>query len=372
MNLRKVIIAPDSFKGVLSAKSVADIIGDEIAAMFSDCLIVKMPIADGGEGSLETIMSSVGGDIFIADVLSPDDRVISASYGITGDMTAVIEMAQSSGLTAQDGLHPLTASTYGFGQLISCALDRGARDFVLCIGGSATTDGGCGMASALGVVFTDLSGDAFTPRGGSLCNIAKIDVSCIDPRVRESTFTVMCDVENPLYGVTGAAHVYGPQKGASPDDVALLDSGLRHLGDMMLDLYAKDFASIPGAGAAGGLGAGGMASLGARLVKGSEAILDLCGFEGHLEGADLVITGEGQLDSQSFDGKVLSGILRASGSVPVCSICGICSCDAALLRSNNLLVFEASEGVTAQESMSFPEKYLRLAAKRAIDAILAK
>ena len=369
MKLRKIIIAPDSFKGTLSAKTVADIVADEAVKALPGCTIVKIPIADGGEGSLETIMSCARGRIFQAQVLSPDDRVITASYGIMDDSTAILEMAQSSGLTKQTWLHPLTSSTYGFGQLISAALDRGARSFVLCIGGSATTDGGCGMAAALGVEFTDAGGARFIPCGGTLRSIAVIDMSGLDPRVRESAFTVMCDVSNPLYGTDGAAYVYGPQKGAGAEDIRLLDRGLRNFAKMLRAHFgaSADFAGFDGAGAAGGLGAGSMAFLGASLVSGSEAILELCGFKDHVADADLVITGEGRLDAQSFSGKALSGILRASTGVPVCSICGTSSCTAELLERHGLKVFQACEGVSAEESMNEPEKHLRLAAKRALE-----
>ena len=367
MELHKVIIAPDSFKGVLSAKAVADIIADGVAASFPGCVIEKMPIADGGEGSLETILSSTGGNVYETQVKAPDDRIITASFGVTSGSVAVVEMAQSSGLTKQAGLHPLSSSTYGFGQLISAALDKSARRFVLCIGGSATTDGGCGMAAALGAQFFSSGGDVFIPGGGALRDIAHISTEGLDTRVRESEFTVMCDVNNPLFGPNGAAHVYGPQKGAGPADVALLDDGLRHLGAVMLELFGRDYADVPGAGAAGGLGAGCMAFLGAKLVSGSDAILDVCGFSERLCGADLVITGEGRLDEQSFSGKALSGILKAAGKIPVCSICGVCTYAAAQKSSRSLKVFEASESISPEESMKNPEKYLRLAVSRAMD-----
>ena len=233
MILSKVIIAPDSFKGVLTSKEVTDIIADEVSAVFPDCGIVKMPIADGGEGSVDTILSSIGGKTYEATVLSPDDREISAFYGIASNTAAILEMAQSSGITKQNGLHPMTATTYGFGQLILAALDRGAKEFMLGIGGSASTDGGCGMASALGIRFLDESGKSFVPSGETLEKIARIDVDGIDKRVAESKFTVMCDVDNPLYGVNGAAYVYSPQKGATPEQVRILDDGLRHYGRIL-------------------------------------------------------------------------------------------------------------------------------------------
>ena len=364
--MKKIIVAPDSFKGSLSAKQVADIIADEIAASYPDCTIVKIPIADGGEGSVEAIIAAVGGRIEEAQVLSPDERQIPASFGVTGNGQAVLEMAQSSGLTRQIGLHPMTASTYGFGQLILRSLDLGLRDFFLCLGGSATTDGGCGMAAALGVEFLDNSGKSFVPNGATLKDIAHMDISGIDKRVQASSFTVLCDVDNPLFGSNGAAYVYGPQKGADPTQVHTLDLGLRHLSSIALKVLGNDYAHIPGDGAAGGLGFGCMAFLQAHQVSGINAILELSSFKKHLPGADLIITGEGKLDSQSFSGKALSGILQSAGPVPVISICGVCNAEESLLRSHNLIVFETSEGVSAKESLNNPEKYLRLAIKRAM------
>lgn len=366
MKISKVIIAPDSFKGVLPAEQVADVIAEEVCAAFPGCTVIKIPIADGGEGSIDVILAAVGGEKIEAQVLSPDDRLITAVFGVSPDATAIIEMAQSSGLSRQEGLHPMTSGTYGFGQLILAALDHGARDFVLCIGGSATTDGGCGMASALGVLFLDSHGGSFVPCGGTLGEIARIDLSRIDKRIRECRFSVMCDVDNPLFGKDGAAHVYAPQKGADHGQVLILDRGLRHLGTLLRECFGMDLAGIPGAGAAGGLGAGCMAFLNAKLVSGSEAMLSLCGFESHLVGADLIITGEGKLDMQSFNGKVLSGILSHAAGIPVCSICGVCECDVDSLTVRHVDVFEASEGVSVEESMGYPVKYLRAAARKAM------
>ena len=364
MNLTKVIIAPDSFKGALTAREATDIIADEVKLAFPGCEVIKMPIADGGEGSVDAILSAIGGVITDAAVLSPDNRMINARFGIAHSGAAIIEMAQSSGITRQVGLHPMTSNTYGFGQMISKALST--RSFTLCIGGSATTDGGCGMAAALGVKFFNRQGDSFIPCGETLRFIERIDMSGIDKRITESIFTVMCDVDNPLYGEHGAAYIYGPQKGADPEQVKILDEGLRHYGNVLKKHFGKNFSEIPGAGAAGGLGAGCMAFLGADLKSGIDAILELYSFRSQLQGADLVITGEGKLDSQSFQGKVLSGIIRESGNVPIVVICGACECDTVLLKEKGITVFEASEGITVEESMDKPEKYLRLAAKKAM------
>ena len=371
MTLKKVIIAPDSFKGSLSAKQVTDIIAQEMKTAFPDCTIIKMPIADGGEGSVETIISTLGGTIHRAQVLSPDNRLISASFGITPNKIAVLEMAQSSGITKQLNLNPMTSNTYGFGQLISSALDLGAIEFMLCIGGSATTDGGTGMAAALGVRFLDENENSFIPTGGTLSNIKQIDISGIDNRIAESRFTVMCDVCNPLYGAAGAAFVYAPQKGATPEQVQVLDAGLRSLSTILQDIKLEitDLANIPGAGAAGGLGAGCIAFLSATLKSGIELILELCQFEKHINDTNLIITGEGKLDSQSFSGKVLSGIKRKSADVPIISICGICDYDKEELKANNVKAYEISKGIPIEQSLSNPEKYIRVATKKALSEL---
>jgi glycerate kinase len=370
----KIIVAPDSFKGTLTAVQVADIITAEVLAHFPDCQVVKMPLADGGEGSIETILaagtagtvgsSGTGGTIHTTEVLSPDSRKITANFGIMDSGRAVLEVAQSSGITKQNGLHPMTSNTYGFGQMILAALDLGLRDFILCIGGSATTDGGCGMAAALGVKFFDATGKSFIPSGGTLCDIARIDTNGMEERVHTSTFTVMCDVDNPLFGLRGAAQVFGPQKGADASQVLDLDTGLQHLNNIWIETFGTDCSQVPGAGAAGGLGAGSIVFLGAKLESGIDAILDLHAFQEQLTDADLIITGEGKLDSQSLSGKVLSGILRRAGAVPVISICGVCDCDADLLQSHGLVVYQTSEGISASESMQEPEKYLKLTAAK--------
>ena len=367
--MNKVIVAPDSFKGSLSARQVADLIVAEVVAHFPGCTVVNMPLADGGEGSVEAIISAVGGRIVMAEVLSPDDRTITAGFGVTPANQAVLEVAASSGITRQSDLHPITSSTFGFGQLIRRALDLGLRDFFLCLGGSATTDAGCGMAAALGARFLDAAGVSFLPCGATLQQVSSVDLSGIDRRVRDSKFTVMSDVENPLYGAHGAASVYSPQKGASPAQVATLDRGLRHIAEVFRNMSGIDYSPIAGAGAAGGLGFGCKVILDACLESGIDAILKLCHFKEALEGADLIITGEGQLDDQSFSGKALSGILRAAGNTPVISICGTCVAPESQLRAHNLRVFETGADISAAESMRRPAKYLGRATAKALEAL---
>ena len=372
MDLNKVIIVPDSFKGALTAFQAADIIASAVFEAFPECEIIKMPIADGGEGSIDAVISAIGGEYYNVKVQSPDFKEIEARYGVARDGTAVLEMAQSSGITRQAGLNPMTSNTYGFGQMIAAALNFNPSDFILCIGGSATTDGGCGMAAALGVRFLDNNGNSFVPCGETLCDITRIDMSGIDKRVANIGYTVMCDVDSPLFGETGAAYVFGPQKGASPQQVRILDDGLRHYGEILKEHFGRTFCDIPGAGAAGGLGAGCMAFLGAQLKSGIDTLLDLYKFNERRIGADLIITGEGKLDSQSFQGKVLSGILREAGDVPVWSVCGVSDCDESFLKEKGVEVFQASEGISPEESLREPAMYLKIAAKRAMEKIIIK
>ena len=372
MNIKKLIIAPDSFKGSMSSSEVADIIEQEALRVFPECEIKKLPIADGGEGSLDAIVFLTGGEKRSTTVISPDGSEIAAKYLITDDGRAILELAESSGFARQQGLHPMTSSTYGFGQLILDALNFGAKSFTLCIGGSATTDGGCGMAAALGVRFLDKGGKSFCPCGETLKDIAEIDLSKIDERIRECTFTVMCDVENPLFGENGAAYRYAPQKGANEEQTRVLDEGLRLLGGLLDKLLNKNVSHIVGGGAAGGLGAGCVAFLDAKLTSGIEAMLNLCDFNALVKDADAIITGEGKLDEQSLMGKVLSGIIKASNGLQIISICGVNKCDKEALLKSNIVAFETSEGITAQESLSRPTYYLQKASSRAVSYLKNK
>jgi len=368
--MKKVLIAPDSFKGTLSTTQAADIIAAAVTERYPDCIIEKLPMADGGEGSVEAVIAAVDGRPEYVQVQSPDDKSITAHFGVTTDNTAVLEVAQSTGITRQVGLHPMTSNTYGFGQLIIRALELGLRNFFLCIGGSASTDAGCGMVAALGVQFLDSAEQPFVPSGATLHKIAGIDASGIDSRVRDSTFTVMCDVDNPLYGENGAAYVYGPQKGASVVEVRVLDQGLRHVGKICKQAFGVDYAGVPGTGAAGGLGFGCMTMLKANLVSGIDAILDLCDFKNRLIGADLIITGEGRLDNQSFSGKALSGILRNAEGVPVISICGVNAAGEDMLNKHDLAVFEISKDNSVEEGMRNPEDCLKRGTRKALEAIV--
>lgn len=323
----KIIIAMDSFKGSLSSMDVVNSVAKGIRKVLPEAELVTLPIADGGEGTVDTFLSAMGGRKYQVSVSDPIGRTTAATYCVLPDGTAVIEMAQASGLTLlkEDELDPLRTSTYGTGELISHALDQGCRRFIVGIGGSATNDGGAGMAQALGVQLFDRQGNILPPGGAALAYLDKIDCSKKDSRLSESTFMVACDVTNPLCGPQGAAAVYGPQKGANKEDIAILDDALMHYAHILNTQLGIDIALRPGAGAAGGLGAGLMAFCGAKVAPGIQTILDAVKFESLLENADLVITGEGRIDAQSFCGKVPFGVAKrtkAVKNIPVIAVVG--------------------------------------------------
>ena len=376
--MKKYVLVPDSFKGTLSSRRVCEIIKEELLAVQPDAQVTMLPVADGGEGTVDAFLSAMEGagaktERRLCRVVGPFGQETEAFWGLVRqkkaadavaekgtrgkneeELTAVVEMAVCAGLPLARELgepNPENTTTYGVGQLIRCALDAGCRKLVVGLGGSATNDGGCGMAAALGVRFLDAAGMEFVPTGGTLNRIAEIDCSRLDPRLAETELVAMCDVENPLCGPNGAAAIFGPQKGADMEMVKRLDAGLTHLaavaqkavGRAKADAAASersaaakekaafersaaakekaasersaaagaaplDLALLPGAGAAGGMGFGLCAFLGARLEPGIEVVLDLTGFDKLAAGADYIFTGEGSLDSQSLQGKVVSGV----------------------------------------------------------------
>jgi glycerate kinase len=311
----RILIAPDSFKNALSALEVARSLKTGLLKVFPDAEIQLLPMADGGEGTVEALIDATGGQIISTRVHDPLMRPIESSFGITGDgVTAVIEMASASGiqLITPDERDPWITSTFGTGELIHAALDRGCRDIILGIGGSATNDCGMGMAMALGVAFLDQAGKPVDHGGGVLGEVAAIDLSGLDERIRDTRVTVACDVTNPLTGPDGAAHVYAPQKGADPEMVRKLDSNLKKFAVLISQQLGKDVEKIPGAGAAGGLGAGLIAFLDGELVEGISAIAAKTGLETAVAGADLVITGEGRIDSQTQYGKTPFGVAQVA------------------------------------------------------------
>lgn len=308
--MQNFILVPDSFKGTLSAIEVCNIMKLSIKNLYKDANIISVPVADGGEGTVDAFLYALGGEkksIWVSDAFN--EQKILAHYAMLKDDIAVIEMAACAGLPlVKNRLEPDKTTTFGVGELIIDAVNSGAKKIILGLGGSATNDGGCGMASALGVKFKDEQDQEFIPTGGTLSQIYKIDMNNIYSKIKDVEFISMCDVDNPLCGRLGASAVFAPQKGADEDMVKLLDEGLAHLAKIIkrdLHIEVKD---IKGAGAAGGLGAGSIAFLQSKLTKGIDVILDTIKFDELVSKADIVFTGEGKFDSQSLHGKVVMGV----------------------------------------------------------------
>lgn len=324
--MEKILLVPDSFKGTLSSRQVCQVMAGQLRRFFPQAQVKSIPVADGGEGSVEAFLAAAGGERRTRTVTGPFGEPVEAFYGILGDgRTAVIEMAACAGLPLAEGrLNPERATTYGVGELLLAAKEAGCTKAILGLGGSCTNDGGAGAAAALGAKFTRADGAAFVPSGGTLGEIAALDVSPVAQALQGMELTAMCDIDNPLYGEAGAAAVFAPQKGADAAMVARLDAGLRHLGQVSARCLGRDFSHLPGAGAAGGLGFGMAAFCGAQLRMGIDAVLDAVGFDSLLPGTDVVFTGEGKIDSQSARGKVVSGVAvrcRKAG-VPVVAVVG--------------------------------------------------
>lgn len=321
--MKKVVIAPDSFKGTLSSLQVCEIVSELIKKNYPDAEVKSIPVADGGEGTAEALVQSLGGRKVFSVVKSPLSRNIEAYYLDVDGETAVIETALASGLTIEKENDALLASCFGTGQLIKNALDNGAKKLVIGIGGSAMTDAGTGCLSALGARFYDSQGEEVYPCGKNLRQIKKIDLSGFDKRIYGCEITVLCDVKNHLHGKNGAAYIFAAQKGASQEDIELLDKGLENFARVSKALLGEDFSCFEGAGAAGGLGFALKAFMKAEMKSGIDAVLDLCGFEKETENADLIITGEGRLDSQSLMGKVPFGVASRCKGKRVVALVGI-------------------------------------------------
>lgn len=312
--MQNFILVPDSFKGTLSAIEVCNIMKSSIKNLYKDANIISVPVADGGEGTVDAFLYALGGEkksVWVSDAFN--EQKILVHYAMLKDDIAVIEMAACAGLPlVKNRLEPDKTTTFGVGELIIDAINSGAKKIILGLGGSATNDGGCGMAAALGVKFKDEQDQEFIPTGGTLSQIYKIDMNNIYPKIKDVEFISMCDVDNPLCGKLGASAVFAPQKGADEDMVKLLDEGLVHLAKIIkrdLHIEVKD---IKGAGAAGGLGAGSIAFLQSKLTKGIDVILDTIKFDELVSKADIVFTGEGKFDSQSLHGKVVMGVANRS------------------------------------------------------------
>ncbi|MCD4699895.1 MAG: glycerate kinase [Phycisphaerae bacterium] len=368
----KIVIAPDSFKESLSAIEVARAMEDGAREAAPKAEIDLCPMADGGEGTVEAMVAATGGEFRTVEVAGPLGEPTKARFGLLGDgRTGVIEMAQAAGLglIAPEDRNPLLTTTFGVGQLILAALDAGAERLVIGIGGSATTDGGAGCAQAMGVVFINRHGKAFACglTGGGLTDIARIDISDRDGRVANCEILVACDVTNPLTGLDGAAAVYGPQKGATPEMVRTLDAGLANLADIIRKQLGMDVEHMPGAGAAGGLGAGLVAFAGAKLRSGIEIVADAVGLARRIAEADLVITGEGKLDSESAAGKTAVGVARVAADAGVPCICIPGQADADAPREMFLAVRPlVGEGAGVADAMRKPAYLLKV---RTADAI---
>ena len=324
----KIVIAPQAFKGSLSALNVANAVQKGVRRIFPDAQILACPVADGGDGTLETLVESSGGKIMETNVADPTGKPIVAQWGAMGDEnTAVIEMARTSGLAllTLEERDPLNATTYGLGEIIVSALNKGFRKFIVGIGGSATNDAGAGMAQALGIRLMDREGRNLVFGGAALQNLSVIDTSSIDQRVLESNFQIACDVNNPLTGPEGASAVYGPQKGATEENVRQLDSALGVFAEVAKRDLGKDISNLEGAGAAGGLGAGMIAFVEGHLRAGVDIVLDTVNLAEKLESADLVITGEGSIDFQTVYNKAPIGVARMAKArgIPTIGISGM-------------------------------------------------
>lgn len=373
----KIVIAPDSFKESLTAMAVASEIEAGFREFFPDAQYVKLPVADGGEGTVQAMIDASGGRRVELQVTGPLGEPVSAFYGLMGDgATAVIEMAAASGLELVPPAkrNPLYTTSYGTGQLILNALDAGARRFVLGVGGSATNDGGAGMLQALGGRLLDAAGADLNAGGGALAALARIDLSALDPRIKDSVFDIACDVTNPLVGERGASAIFGPQKGATPEMVEQLDANLRHYAALIARDLDQHVAEIPGAGAGGGIGAGMMVFLGGRLRPGSEIVTAAVGLDAAVADADLVITGEGRIDGQTIHGKTPIGVAKVAQrhGKPVIAIAGGLASGAAAVHAHGIdAVFGAvSRPCTVEEALAGAAVNVRNAARN-IAAVLS-
>lgn len=324
--MKKVILIPDSFKGTMSSATICSIMEKTIKNHFPKANTVSIPVADGGEGSVDCFLAAVGGEKKYTQVKGVFAETMQVYYGMLKDgETAVIEMACCAGLPLAEGrLNPALATTYGVGELIVNAAKSGAKHIIVGLGGSATNDGGCGAAAAAGIKFINKSGDEFIPTGSTLKDIDTIDNSEMSEILKDVKITAMCDIDNPMYGESGAAYIFAPQKGADEKMVKELDFGLRHLSDVIKKSMGKDVSTLPGGGAAGALGAGMSVFFNAKLQMGIETVLDTVNFDKEIQDTDIVFTGEGKIDNQSLRGKVVIGIARRcrNKSVPVVAVVG--------------------------------------------------
>ena len=363
----RFVFASDSLKGTLSSADAARLLGGAAERHFPGCSWIAVPMADGGEGTVDALLAACGGEKIRAVVEDPLSRPVEASYAMLPGGRAVIEMAAASGLTLlAPGEHdPRLTSTYGTGQLVLDALERGARDVTVALGGSATNDGGMGLVRALGARPLDAEGIELAGTGAELGRVARVDPSGLSPLVAGASFHTMCDVDNPLVGPEGASLVFGPQKGASPEIARELDDGMRNWAHVLEETFDRSF-NVPGAGAAGGLGAACLAFLGAEPVSGIARVLDLVGFDALLSEADLCVTGEGHADAQTAHGKVVSGVAAACAraGVPCVAVVGGMSAGAAAMPGVAAMLPAAIDAMPLEETLARAEELYTLAAER--------
>ncbi|TCL06586.1 glycerate kinase [Sodalis ligni] len=366
----KIVIAPDSYKESLSALEVATQIEKGFREVFPNAHYVKLPVADGGEGTVEAMVAATGGEIVKVRVTGPLGEKVDGFFGLSGDKkSAFIEMAAASGLELVRACdrNPLLTTSYGTGELIRCALDHGVKHCIIGIGGSATNDGGAGMVQALGGGLLDAEGKQIGYGGGELDKLSRIDISALDPRIRDCRFEVACDVTSPLTGDDGATAVFGPQKGATPDMIKVLDASLKNYARIIKRDLDKDVEHIPGAGAAGGMGAGLQAFCGAELRQGIEIVTEALGLDALVRDATLVITGEGRIDSQTIHGKVPIGVARVAKryNKPVIGIAGSLTADVAVVHEHGLdAVFSVIYQIcTLEEALDNAAENVRMTAR---------
>ena len=363
----KIVIAPDSFKESISASEVANAIEAGFVKIFPNAEIFKLPVADGGEGSTDALISATQGRYFSTSVMGPMGKTIDASWGMLGNsQTAVVEVAKACGLSLVplENRNPMIATSYGVGELILAAVNEGANHIIVGLGGSACNDGGAGMLQALGVRLLDISGNQLNRGSGSLSSLSSIDLRAMDSSLQGVSFEVACDVDNPLLGPQGASVIFAPQKGADSEMIAQLDANLTHYSDIITSTIKKDVSEVPGSGAAGGIGSAFLAFLNAELKSGINIILDAIDFEHQIKGADLVITGEGRFDSQSIRGKAPIGVAKSAkrNRCLVFMIAGSVEDDERLIYKNDIdRVFSVvSKGLTLEQALANPSESITL------------
>ncbi|MCM3570577.1 glycerate kinase [Neobacillus mesonae] len=370
----KIVIASDSFKGSASSLEIAEFIEKGIRRVQSNADVLKLPLADGGEGTVDALVNALNGQYVEKVVTGPLGEKVKAKYGIINQDIAVIEMAEASGLTLipSHERNPFKATTYGTGELIKSALDHGVKEILIGIGGSATNDAGAGMAQALGVALADNEHQEIGYGAESVARVEKIDTSAIDPRIKNTKMTILSDVTNPLCGENGASYVYGPQKGASSEDVVKLDAILKRFGELVERTLGIEMMNKKGAGAAGGLGAGLMAFCNGQLHSGIDRILDIINLEEQVKEADLVITGEGMMDFQSVQGKAPIGVAKIAKkhNKPVIAIVGSEGYHANEVYEHgiDLVIDIINKPMSIEEAMNHVGELAEIAGEKAIRA----